>query len=89
VAIAPGARVRTEFEGSDVAVVGRLGPSGDPAAVRVDGGSWYRDPAAAAGASRAVLFSDELGHGRHSLEIRARADGLAVEAILILRSLRA
>jgi DNA-directed RNA polymerase specialized sigma24 family protein len=86
VALAPGATVRTEFSGSDVALVGRLGPSQDPIGIRIDGGSWLHDPAAGERLGRSVLFSEDLEDGRHSLDVRASADGLTVDAILILRT---
>jgi hypothetical protein len=89
VAAVPGAFVRTEFEGSDVAVVGRDDLVQDPVSVRIDGGPWDADPAAGDRLGRWVLFSEELEEGAHAVEVRAPANGLGVDAILILRSLQA
>ena len=86
VAVEPGARVSTRFSGTDVAVLGRLAPSSDSIGLRIDGGPWVRDPEPIARSGRAVLFGQDLDPGRHSLDIRALADGLVVDAFLILRS---
>lgn len=80
-----GATARTAFFGSDVAIIGPVGRGRDAISVRIDDGAWVSDPDAF-GRSRPVLFADDLDEGRHSLEIRAEAEGLAIDAILVLRS---
>ena len=86
VAVAPGARLSTRFAGTDVAFLSRLAPSLDSVGIRIDGGPWVRDPEPIARSGRMVLFSQDLDAGRHSLDLRALANGFAVDAFLILRS---
>jgi hypothetical protein len=89
VAVEPGARVSTKFSGTDVAVLGRLATSLDSVSIRVDGGSWVRDPEPIARSGRVVLYREDVDAGRHSLDVRALANGLALDAFLILRSVSA
>ena len=86
VALAPGARVSTEFRGMDVAVLGRLARARDTIGLRIDDQPWVLDPDPIARSGRVVLYREGLDAGRHSLDVRAPADGLAVDAILILRA---
>jgi RNA polymerase sigma factor (sigma-70 family) len=89
VAVESGARVGTRFSGTDVAVLGRLAPSLDPIGLRVDDGPWERDSEPIARSGRTVLYRQDLDAGAHSLEVRAYAEGLALDAFLILRSVSA
>lgn len=89
VAVGPGARVRTQFSGTNVALIGHPGAATGSLGMRIDGGPWDEAPTAGARLGRSVLFSEVLDRGQHSLDVRALADGLAVDAILILHGLRA
>jgi RNA polymerase sigma-70 factor (ECF subfamily) len=86
VATRPGARLGTEFDGTDVAIVGPSRTSPGALDVRVDDGSWVRDTVREARPKSPVLFTEGLEPGDHTIDVRAASDGLAVDAILILRS---
>jgi hypothetical protein len=87
IATTPDASLSTEFSGSSVALVAPTGPSRGAIGVRVDGGPWAQDDLGAwVPSSRTVVFSRDLDGGRHSLDVRAEADGVAVDAILIVRT---
>ena len=87
IAMAPDASLGTEFTGSSVAVVGPAGPSRGVIGVRIDGGAWSRDDLRTwVDSARMVVFSRDLEHGRHSLDVRAESDGVAVDAVLIVRT---
>ena len=85
--MAPDASLGTEFTGSSVAVVGPAGPSRGVIGVRIDGGAWSRDDLRTwVDSPRMVVFSQYLEQGRHSLDVRAESDGVAVDAVLIVRT---
>ena len=87
IATAPDSSFNTEFSGSSVALVGPAGPTRGVIGVRVDGGDWTRgDLRTWEDSPQTVVFSRDLAHGRHSLDVRAEADGVAVDAVLIVRT---
>jgi len=87
IATTPDASLSTEFSGSSVALVAPTGPSRGAIGVRVDGGPWVQDDLRAwVPSPRTVVFSQDLDQGRHSLDVRAEADGVAVDAILIVHT---
>jgi len=89
IATTPDASLSTEFSGSSVALVAPTGPSRGAIGVRVDGGPWVQDDLRAwVPSPRTVVFSQDLDQGRHSLDVRAEADGVAVDAILIVHTRR-
>jgi hypothetical protein len=90
IATTPDASFSVAFTGSDVALVGPAGPSRGAIGVRVDGGPWASDDLTTwLTTARTVVFSQDLEHGRHSLDVRAEADGVAVDAVLIVRTAQA
>jgi hypothetical protein len=57
--------------------------------VRVDEGDWATgDLRTWQDSPQTVLYSQVLPHGRHSLDVRAEAEGVAVDAVLIVRTAR-
>ena len=55
--------------------------------VRVDDGDWTTgDLRTWQDSPQTVLYAQDLAHGRHSLDVRAEADGVAVDAVLIVRT---
>ncbi len=70
----------------NVALVGRDVPAIETFSVRVDDGPWDPDPAADERLGRWVLFSEDLEGSEHRLDVLAPAEGLAIDALLILRS---
>jgi RNA polymerase sigma-70 factor (ECF subfamily) len=90
IATTPGASLSTEFSGSSVALVAPTGPSRGAIGVRVDGGPWVQDDLGAwVPSPRTVVFSQDLDQEHHSLDIRAEAVGVAVDAILIVHTRQA
>jgi len=87
VATVPDASLSTEFSGSSVALVGPAGPDRGAIGVRIDGGPWSQDDLRTwATAARTLVFSQDLESGSHSLDLRAEADGVALDAVVILRT---
>jgi hypothetical protein len=87
IATSPEASLSTAFQGNHVALVGPTGPTRGAFGVRIDGGSWTSDDLRVRdSAEQAMLFSEELSAGLHWLDLRAEAEGLAVDAVLILNS---
>ena len=87
IATAADSSFATEFSGSSVALVGPAGPTRGVIGVRVDGGDWTRgDLRTWQDSPQTVVFSQDLAHGRHSLDVRAEAEGVAVDAVLIVRT---
>jgi len=86
IATKPGARVSTGFNGTDIAIIGPRRSPPRTLDVRVDDGPWVRDPVREARPKSPVLFSEGIEPGDHTIDVRAASDGLAVDAILILRS---
>jgi RNA polymerase sigma-70 factor (ECF subfamily) len=87
IATAPDSSCNTEFHGSSVALVGPAGPDRGAIGVRVDGGDWSSDDLRTwEDSPQTVVYSQDLAHGRHSLDVRAETDGVAVDAVLIVRT---
>lgn len=77
----------TEFKGTGVALVGPTGPTRGAIGIRVDGGPWLQgDLRTWATSPRTIVFSQQLEPGRHTLDVRALAEGLGVDAVLIVRT---
>ena len=90
IATTPDASLSTDFSGSGVALVGPTGPTRGAIGVRIDGGAWTQDDLRTWESSpRTVVFSQDLEQGAHSLDLRAEADGVAVDAVLIVRTTQA
>ncbi len=88
IAMAPDASLWTEFSGDEVALVGPTGPTRGAIGIRIDGGPWLQDDLRLRDESpQTVVFSQDLEPGRHLLDLRAEADGVAVDAILVVRTL--
>jgi RNA polymerase sigma-70 factor (ECF subfamily) len=88
IAMAPDASLWTEFSGDDVALVGPTGPTRGAIGIRIDGGPWLLDDLRLRDESpQTVVFSQDLWPGRHLLDLRAETDGVAVDAILVVRTL--
>jgi RNA polymerase sigma-70 factor (ECF subfamily) len=87
IATAPDSSFNTEFSGSSVALVGPAGPDRGVIGIRVDEGDWTTgDLRTWQDSPQMVLYSQHLPHGRHSLDVRAEAEGVAVDAVLIVRT---
>jgi hypothetical protein len=87
IATAPDSSFNTEFSGSSVALVGPAGPDRGVIGVRVDDGDWMTgDLRTWQDSPQTVVYAQDLAHGRHSLDVRAEADGVAVDAVLIVRT---
>jgi RNA polymerase sigma-70 factor, ECF subfamily len=88
IATSPEASLSTAFQGNHVALVGPTGPTRGAFGVRIDGGTWTSDDLRVRdSAEQAMLFSEELPAGLHWLDLRAEAEGLAVDAVLILNTI--
>jgi hypothetical protein len=88
IAMAPDARLWTEFSGDEVALVGPTGPTRGAIGIRIDGGPWQQDDLRLRDESpQTVVFSQGLKPGRHLLDLRAETDGVAVDAFLFVRTL--
>ena len=88
IATSPEASLSTAFQGNHVALVGPTGPTRGAFGVRIDGGTWTSDDLRVRDSStQAMLFSEELASGLHWLDLRAEAEGLAVDAVLIVNTL--
>ncbi len=88
IATSPEAGLTTAFQGDHVALVGPTGPTRGAFGVRIDGGTWTSDDLRVRESStQAMLFSEKLASGLHWLDLRAEAEGLAVDAVLILSTL--
>lgn len=84
------ASISTQFRGTGVALIGPTGPTRGAIGVSLDGGPWAQeDLRTRTDSPRAVVFSQQLGPGRHALDLRAEAVGLGVDAILIVRTPKA
>jgi RNA polymerase sigma-70 factor (ECF subfamily) len=87
VATTADASLSTRFTGSHVALVGPTGPTRGALGVRVDDGAWSLDDLRGLATSpRTIIYAQQLAPGRHSLDLRAQAHGLAVDAVLIVRA---
>ncbi len=87
VATSADAGLSTTFDGSHVAIVGPTGPTRGAIAVRIDGGAWRsEDLRDRTSSPRTMVFSRDLVPGRHLLDLRAEADGVAVDAVLIVNA---
>jgi hypothetical protein len=88
IAMVPDASLRTEFSGDEMALVGPTGPTRGAIGIRIDGGPWLQDDLRLRDESpQTLVFRQELEPGHHLLDLRAEADGVAVDAILIVRTL--
>lgn len=88
IAMAPDASLWTEFNGDKVALVGPTGPTRGAIGIRIDRGPWQQDDLRLRDESpQTVVFSQDLEPGRHLLDLRAEADGVAVDAFLVVRTL--
>lgn len=88
IALSPDASLRTAFNGSGVALIGPTGPTRGAIGVRVDGGPWTLDDLRVREDSgRTVVFSQDLEPGDHWLDLRAEADGVGVDAVMIVRTM--
>jgi hypothetical protein len=82
------ASLSTAFQGNQVAFVGPTGPTRGAFGVRIDGGTWTSDDLRVRDSStQAMLFSEKLASGLHWLDLRAEAEGLAFDALLIVNTL--
>ena len=85
--ISADAAISTDFSGAGVALLAPVGPTGGAMRVRIDGGDWVRgDLRDLQPADRALVFSQDLENGTHTLDIAVDEGTIALDSMLFVRT---